>query len=174
MFLTGKQVYNNNNACLKSYVQNLYGHVRYVISTYCSFRYGRKFASILSLVSEVVFVALSTVSSQVWMFIVFRFFIGTAVGGTMLCCYVIIIELSGKSFRPYMTGLIELSYILSYFTLPMIAYFLRDWRHLQWATSLPWVFVIFYYFLVPESPRWLITMGQKDKASKILTYIAKK
>lgn len=92
----------------------------------------------------------------------------------MLCCYVIIIELSGKSFRPYMTGLIELSYILSYFTLPIIAYFLRDWRHLQWTTSLPWVFVIFYYFLVPESPRWLITMGQKDKASKILTYIAKK
>ncbi|CAH2084663.1 unnamed protein product [Euphydryas editha] len=143
-----------------------YGHV--------SDRYGRKFASILSLVSEVVFVALSTVSSQVWMFIVFRFFIGTAVGGTMLCCYVIVIELSGKSFRPYMTGLIELSYILSYFTLPIIAYFLRDWRQLQWATSLPWVFVILYYFLVPESPRWLITMGQKEKATEILTYIAKK
>ncbi|XP_046977704.1 organic cation transporter protein-like [Vanessa cardui] len=135
-------------------------------------RYGRKFACLLALTSEIVFVALSAASSELWMFIVARFFIGTAVGGTMLCCYIIIIELSGKSFRPYLTGLIEISYILGYFTLPMIAYYLRDWRHLQLATSVPWVFVMLYYYLIPESPRWLITMGQKERAIQILTHIA--
>ncbi|XP_047531120.1 organic cation transporter protein-like [Vanessa atalanta] len=143
-----------------------YGHL--------SDRYGRKVACLLALISEIVFVALSAASSELWMFIVARFFIGTAVGGTMLCCYIIIIELSGKSFRPYLTGLIEISYISSYFTLPMIAYYLRDWRHLQLATSVPWAFVILYYYLIPESPRWLITIGQKERAVQILTYIANK
>ncbi|CAH2084667.1 unnamed protein product [Euphydryas editha] len=144
----------------------IYGHV--------SDRYGRKFASLLSLASQVVFVPLSSLSSELWMFIVLRFFIGTATGGTILCCYIIIVELGGKSFRPYLTGFIEIPYILGYITLPIIAYYIRDWRQLQMVTSLPWIFVIFYYFLIPESPRWLITMGYNKKAVEVLTHMAKK
>ena len=30
-----------------------------------------------------------------------------------------------------------------------------------------------YFFLVPESPRWLISKGQTEKAEKILKKIAK-
>ncbi|XP_045769654.1 organic cation transporter protein-like [Maniola jurtina] len=143
-----------------------YGHL--------SDRYGRKLACLLALFCEVLFVALSAAVPKFWMFVVFRFLIGTAVGGSMLCCYVYVVELSGKSFRPYLTALMEISYLVSYFTLPIIAYFLRDWRHLQMATSLPWSFVLFYYFLIPESPRWLLTTGKKEKAIEVLTYIAKK
>ncbi|XP_072932788.1 organic cation transporter-like protein [Epargyreus clarus] len=143
-----------------------YGHV--------SDRYGRKIAVLLSLLSEVVFVAISAVVPEFWIFMVCRFLIGTAVGGTMLCCYVMIIEISGKSFRPYLPGLIELPYSISYASLAVIAYFLRDWRHLQLATSLPWLFVLFYYWLIPESPRWLITTGKRQQAIDLLTYIAKK
>lgn len=137
-------------------------------------RYGRKIACLLAMLSQVMFNALSVAATEFWMFVIFRFLIGAAVGGVMLCCYVMIIEISGKSFRPYLTGMIEISYIICYFTLPIIAYFLRDWRQLQLATSLPWCFVVFYYFLIPESPRWLITMGHKEKAIDLLTNIAKR
>lgn len=137
-------------------------------------RYGRKLAVILALFAEVIFAGLSAAVPKFWMFVVLRFFIGTALGGGMLCCYVLMIELSGKSFRPYLTALLEISYILSYISLPILAYFLREWRHLQLATSLPWLFVISYYFLIPESPRWLITTGQTEQAIQVLAYIAKK
>ncbi|CAH2238397.1 jg21102 [Pararge aegeria aegeria] len=143
-----------------------YGHV--------SDRYGRKTACLLALFCEVLFTALSAAVPKFWMFVVFRFLIGTALGGTMLCCYVFLIELSGTSFRPYITALVEISYISSYLSLPIIAYFVREWRYLQLATSLPWSFVLLYYYLVPESPRWLITTGKKEKAIEVLTYIAKK
>ncbi|XP_023954319.1 organic cation transporter protein [Bicyclus anynana] len=143
-----------------------YGHI--------SDRYGRKLACVMALVCEVLFSALSAAVTEFWMFVVLRFIIGTGLGGTMLCCYVILIELSGKSFRPYLSALMEISYVLSYFTLPIIAYFVRDWRHLQLVTSLPWSFVLLYYFLIPESPRWLITTGKKEKAIEVLTYIANK
>ncbi|XP_045769659.1 organic cation transporter protein-like [Maniola jurtina] len=143
-----------------------YGHI--------SDRYGRRIACTLALFSEVLFVALSAAASKLWIFIVLRFFIGTAVGGTMLCCFVILVELSGKSFRPFITSLSEVSYLISYFTLPIIAYFLRDWRQLQMATSLPWIFVVFYYYLIPESPRWLITRGKMEEAIETLTRIARR
>lgn len=137
-------------------------------------RYGRKIVVLISLFLEVVFVAISAVIPNLWLFLVFRFLIGVAVGGTMLCCYVLIIELCGKSFRPYASGLQEMPFLISYISLPIIAYFVREWRQLQLVTSVPWIIVIAYYWLIPESPRWLITVGRKREAIAILTHIAKR
>lgn len=129
---------------------------------------------LISLFLEVVFVAISAAVTEFWMFIVCRFLIGTMVGGTMLSCYVLVIELCGKSFRPYMSGLSEVSLMLSYISLPIIAYFVREWRTLQLVTSLPWIIVAVYYWLIPESPRWLISVGKRKEAIAVLTKIAKK
>ncbi|CAH0586908.1 unnamed protein product [Chrysodeixis includens] len=145
-----------------------------LIFGYFSDRYGRKIVVLISLFLEVLFVALSAVIPNLWLFLVFRFLIGAAVGGTMLCCYVLIIELCGKSFRPYASGLQEIPFLVSYISLPIIAYFVRDWRPLQLVTSVPWVVVIAYYWLIPESPRWLITVGRKREAIDILTHIARR
>ncbi|XP_045523502.1 organic cation transporter protein-like [Pieris brassicae] len=143
-----------------------YGHI--------SDRYGRRPAILLAFASQLLFVSTSAVVPYLWMFIVCRFLIGISCGGSLICCYVMIMELSGKTFRPYLTGLIEIAYTLSYATLPGIAYFVRDWNYLQLSTSLPWLFVLLYYNFLPESPRWLITMGRKEEAVEVLTYIAKK
>lgn len=123
---------------------------------------------------QIIFIICSAVAPTFWMFLVFRFLIGTSIGGVMLCSFVLLIEMSGKSFRPYAMGLEEVSFILGYFTLPIIAYFVRDWRYLQLVTSVPWVITWSYFWLIPESPRWLITAGKKQEAIELLTYIAKK
>lgn len=138
------------------------------------FRYGRKQAALLATILEIAFIVCSAVIPELWMFLVFRFLIGTSVGGVMLCFYVLIIELTGKSFRPYSTGLQELALVIGYFTLPIIAYFVRYWRQLQLVTSIPWVISVALYFMIPESPRWLITRGRKKEAIELLTRIATK
>ncbi|XP_068617442.1 uncharacterized protein [Battus philenor] len=145
-----------------------------LIYGYISDRFGRKNASCLSFTTCVIFAAVSAVVPEIWMFLICRFLIGTSVGGTMLCTYVLMMELSGKSFRPFLIGLFEISYITGYFSLPIIAYFVREWRYLQLVTSVPWVFVILTYWLLPESPRWLITISKKKEAIDILTTIAKR
>ncbi|XP_053604363.1 organic cation transporter protein-like [Plodia interpunctella] len=145
-----------------------------LIFGYVSDRYGRKLAVLLSLFLEAAFVAMSGLVPEFWMFLVCRFLIGAAVGGTMLCGYVLFIELCGKSFRPYVIGLHEISFILGYLLLPIIAYFVRDWRNLQLVTSVPWLMVIVYYWLIPESPRWMITVGKRKEAITLLEFIAKK
>ncbi|XP_014369567.2 organic cation transporter protein [Papilio machaon] len=141
---------------------------------YISDRYGRKIATCLAFTTTVIFVIISAVVPEIWMFLVCRFLIGTGVGGTMLCSYILVIELSGKSFRAYLTGLFEISYLTGYLVHPIIAYYVREWRYLQLVTSVPWVFVLLNFWLLPESPRWLITMGKKEEAISILTTIAKR
>lgn len=138
------------------------------------FRYGRRPTTLLAFASQIVVVFTSALVPYLWMFIVCRFLMGLSCGGTLVCCYVMIMELSGSTFRPYLTGLIEIAYTLAYATIPIIAYFVRDWQYLQLSTSLPWLFVLLYYNFLPESPRWLITMGKHEEAVKVLTYIAKK
>lgn len=127
----------------------------------------------MSFFMEPATVALSALVPQFWMFVVCRFLIGTGLGGSMLGCYVLLIELSGKSFRSYSTGLNETAHILGYIVLPLVAYFVRDWRRLQLVTSVPWLLVIVCYWFLPESPRWLITVGKKDEAISLLMKIAK-
>ncbi|KAJ8723271.1 hypothetical protein PYW08_003183 [Mythimna loreyi] len=144
----------------------IFGHV--------SDRYGRKPVVLLTLILDVVFVVLSAVVPNFWMFLSCRFLNGVSIGGSMLACYVLIVELSGKSFRAYVSGFMYITLILTYLTLPIIAYFIRDWRELQLVTSVPWAIVILYYWLLPESPRWLITVGKKKEAIYILTHIAKR
>lgn len=137
-------------------------------------RYGRKIAVVLALFLEAVFVTLSAFVTDYWMFMVSRFLIGTALGGTMLCCFVLLVELSGRTMRPYIMGLCEVPYVSGYVALPIIAYFVREWRPLQLVTGAPWLLTLAFYWMLPESPRWLITVGKKKQAIELLTYIAKK
>ncbi|KAJ2951121.1 hypothetical protein O0L34_g5509 [Tuta absoluta] len=141
---------------------------------YVSDKYGRKIAAVSAMFFTGFFGTIAALSPNLWLFIVCRFFIGMSVGGTMLSAYVLVIELSGKSFRPYVIGLEGIAYVISYFVQPIIAYYVREWRHLLLVTSVPWLLIISYYWLIPESPRWLITVGKKKEAIEILTFIAKK
>lgn len=57
--------------------------------------------------------------------------------------------------------------------LSAITYLVRDWVHLTIATSLPFVLYYFYWFVLPESPRWLLAKGRFEEASKILETLAR-
>lgn len=54
-----------------------------------------------------------------------------------------------------------------------LTYLVRDWRHLSLATSVPFFLYFFYWFVLPESPRWLLSKGKFENASKILEKLAK-
>ncbi|XP_059146451.1 organic cation transporter protein-like [Physella acuta] len=52
--------------------------------------------------------------------------------------------------------------------LPVLAFYLRHWRSLQLAAS-SWTFIfVIYYWLIPESPRWLITKERYGEAEIII------
>lgn len=63
---------------------------------------------------------------------------------------------------------------MGYMILPILAYFIRDWRDLQLAISLPSVGLLITWCYLPESPRWLIRKGKWGQAEYILHKAAQK
>lgn len=64
-------------------------------------------------------------------------------------------------------------YTLGLILLSLVTYLLRDWRSLALATSLPFFFYYFYWFVLPESPRWLLMREKLEEANKVLKTIAR-
>ena len=56
--------------------------------------------------------------------------------------------------------------------LPGVAYYVREWRHLQLILSAPSVILFVTWFFCPESPRWLLRKGKVEEAEAILRQAA--
>ena len=55
----------------------------------------------------------------------------------------------------------------------LLAYLLRSWWKLQLSFAVFSLLLSVYYFLVPESPRWLLENGKSSEAKEVLLKIAK-
>ncbi|GFS09521.1 organic cation transporter protein [Elysia marginata] len=93
-------------------------------------------------------------------------------GGSMSALYVVLfvigMEFVGPKKRVYAGYIITMFFAVGVILLVIAAYFIRNWQHLQFAiTSISIIFVA-YYWLVPESPRWLFNKGRYSEAEVIL------
>jgi len=50
---------------------------------------------------------------------------------------------------------------------------LRNWYSLSLATSVPFILLFSYYWIIPESPRWLLSKNRIDEAEVIVQSMAK-
>lgn len=64
-----------------------------------------------------------------------------------------------------MSVIFHLPYNIGHALLPLVAYYIRHWRYLQIAVSLPsFVMLPFVYWALPESPRWYLAVGKTAQA----------
>lgn len=54
-----------------------------------------------------------------------------------------------------------------------IAYVIHDWRYLQLAISLPSLIFLGYWWIIPESTRWLLAHNRNEEAVRIVSKVAK-
>ncbi|CAD7092117.1 unnamed protein product [Hermetia illucens] len=135
---------------------------------------GRRPPFLAAIVLQLVAGTLAAFAPWFWLFCILRFITAAATGGTMCTGLVIVMEIIGKKWRELFSVLYQVPFFLGHLCLPLAAYFFRDWHHFQLAISLPVVLLLSYYWLVPESPRWLFTVGKLDEASKILQKAAER
>ena len=75
--------------------------------------------------------------------------------------FVIAVEYSGEKFTMFIGIVIAIPFAIGELILGLEAYYIRDWVTLQTVSCVPWVILIpILWFLVPESPRWLIANGR--------------
>lgn len=108
------------------------------------------------------------------MFTILRFLLAVATGGTMVSSFVLTMEIIGAKYRDTVGIIYQIPFNLGHLTLPLFGYFLRDWNTFQLAISLPSILFLSYYFLLPESPRWLLTAGKAKEATIIMETAAKR
>ncbi|XP_064098433.1 organic cation transporter protein-like [Macrobrachium nipponense] len=105
-------------------------------------------------------------------YIIFRFLIQATEAGVYMSCFVLAMELCSVHERTHLGGLFPIPWALGYMALPSICLLVQKWRKLQVALSVPAFFFLAYFWLLPESPRWLILRGKYAEALKVLKWAA--
>lgn len=88
--------------------------------------------------------------------------------------YLKIVFVLGIKWRTPIGILYQIPFNLGHLLLAPIGYYLRDWKYQQLTISLPSIILLSYYFILPESPRWLLAINKTDRAIDVLETIAKK
>ena len=77
--------------------------------------------------------------------------------GTYVVAFVMVIENTGLKFTMFVGIVLNIPFAIGELILGIEAIFIRDWRTLHIASSLPWIILVpVIWFFVPETARWLI------------------
>ena len=140
---------------------------------YLSDKFGRKVSFFISLIVIAVFGILSGLVTDYWSFVLLRCVVGACTSGVFLVAYVLAMEMVGPKYRVMAGTLCQYYYTFGYLVMALVAYLLNhNWHYLQIALSAPCVLFLSYWWIVPESVRWLISKEQYEEAKQQLTKVA--
>ncbi|XP_047457091.1 solute carrier family 22 member 5-like [Mugil cephalus] len=154
---------------LTSLVYFLGGLCGCFVSGQLSDRFGRKpvlfgAIAVLSVFSSAVAFAPS------WpVFTVLFFMLGFGQLSSFIVIFVLGSEILMGPTRVFFSNLcLPFVYVFGMMMLPGTAYLVRNWRHLSLIMAVPGLACFPFWWLIPESPRWLVSRGRLHEADFIL------
>ncbi|XP_063529881.1 carcinine transporter [Cydia strobilella] len=136
-------------------------------------RIGRKKSFFTCLTTLLVGSISTAYAHEYWVWVLARVIVGLTIPAVYQIPFIISLELAGPNYRSFVTVMTCIFYTLGLILLSGVTYFLRDWRSLALATSVPFLFYYLYWFVLPESPRWLLMRERFEEANDILKTIAR-
>jgi sugar porter (SP) family MFS transporter len=142
-------------------------------------KYGRRpglmIAASIFLVSSIAM----AFSSTRGVFIGARFVAGIGVGMASMLSPLYIAEIAPAKIRGRMVAINQLTIVIGILVTNIVNYSLRDygvdaWRWMVGLGAVPSLLFLVGVAWLPESPRWLLSMGRQEKAAFILTRIGGK
>ncbi|KAG8011506.1 Solute carrier family 22 member 2 [Nibea albiflora] len=140
---------------------------------YFADRFGRKLTLLMSNVVNLVSGILLAVVPSYVSILVLRSIFAFGVKGGWMTAYVMLTEIVGMEYRRTVGILFQMFFSVGNLLLPLLAYYITDWRWLQVVISAPYLFFLSYHWFMPESPRWLASQKKYSKALKITEAMAK-
>ncbi|CAG00534.1 unnamed protein product, partial [Tetraodon nigroviridis] len=136
-------------------------------------RYGRRMLLIISYLLMAISGTCAAFSTSFPLYCVFRFGCGMALSGQALNSFSLIIEWIPTRTRTVVGTITGYSYTFGQLILAGLAYFIRDWRWLTLAVSLPYYVFFLYSWWFHESSRWLVHNNQCEHAIRNLQSVSK-
>ncbi|XP_030837698.1 organic cation transporter protein [Strongylocentrotus purpuratus] len=134
--------------------------------------YGRKTVLIVSFIGEGICGLVVAFLYNYYAFVSVWFLVGMFENGINIVEYVLVVEMFTPKKRTLAACINNISWGLGVTLLAPIAWLLKDWRWMQIAISIPCFLAIFYYWLIHESVRWLLSRGRTSDAQKVVEKIA--
>ncbi|XP_034961302.1 organic cation/carnitine transporter 2 isoform X1 [Zootoca vivipara] len=145
------------------------------VSGQLSDRFGRKNVLFVTMGVQTGFSFLQIFSTSWEMFSILFLIGGIGQISNYVAAFVLGTEILGKSIRIiYCTFGVCIFYAFGYMLLPLCAYFIRDWRMLLVALTIPGLLYVPLWWFIPESPRWLLSQGRIKEAEDIIRKAARK
>lgn len=141
---------------------------------YIADRFGRKLCLLATTLISAISGVLTAVAPDYISLLLFRLLQGLVSKGSWITGYTLITEFVGPGYRRTVGVLYQTAFTVGLVLLSGLAYVIPQWRWLQMTVSLPTFLFILYYWLVPESPRWLLSQKRNTQAIKIMDHIAQK
>ncbi|XP_015260144.1 PREDICTED: solute carrier family 22 member 7-like [Cyprinodon variegatus] len=136
-------------------------------------KFGRKYMLLVALIGSTLLGTTSAFSTSYVMFAVSRALSGFCLSGLSIIGLVLGIEWIDIKHRTFTGTIMSLSWSVGNMLLALMAYFIRDWRHLTLAVTVPCGVAIVCCWWLPESARWLLANGRTEEAKKYLVQCAK-
>ncbi len=149
--------------------------------------FGRKPLLLMSAVFFVISAWGSGIAGTTNEFIIYRILGGLAVGAASVMAPAYISEIAPPHLRGRLTSIQQVAIIVGLTAAFVSNYFIvkvagdstaefmmgfEAWRWMFWVELIPAAIFFFALFLIPESPRYLVSAGKKDEAHGVLTRLA--
>ncbi|KAG7188844.1 hypothetical protein KM043_008450 [Ampulex compressa] len=136
-------------------------------------RIGRRLSFFTCLATLITGGFLTFMSNSFWTWAATRVVVGLTIPAIYQIPFIISLELVGPNYRSFVTVMTCSFYTMGLCMLAGVTYLIRDWRTLAITTSAPFLLYFFYWWFLPESPRWLLAKGRLGEANDILETLAR-
>ncbi|CAL4083607.1 unnamed protein product, partial [Meganyctiphanes norvegica] len=135
-------------------------------------KYGRRKTTMISVSVSMLCAILASIVPAFEAFLALRFIVAAMGAGMMVTNFVLVMELVEPDARSSTGMWYAIPYGLGISTVSMLSYFIRSWRFLQLTLGCTSAILLLYYWLLPESPRWLMSKGRPNEALDVLKRVA--
>ncbi|XP_052553540.1 solute carrier family 22 member 23 isoform X2 [Tympanuchus pallidicinctus] len=135
---------------------------------------GRRPILLFSVIFILIFGLSVALSVNVTMFSTLRFFEGFCLAGIVLSLYALRIELCPPSHRFMITMVASFIEMAGQFLMPGLAALCRDWQVLQAVIICPFLLMLLYWVIFPESLRWLMATQQFEASKELILQLTRK
>lgn len=134
-------------------------------------RFGRRTVFFGSMFGVALFGAVGALSPSVHWYNALRFFTCICIAGIQTSSAALLAEILNPRYRTFLNLGYTAGFAIPTLFLPGVAYLLGNWKLLQLVAALSALACAPFMLVIQESPRWLITTHQEEKAERAIRKI---
>ncbi|KAL1431771.1 hypothetical protein MTO96_013875 [Rhipicephalus appendiculatus] len=150
------------------------GHDRNAFPTVLIYQWGRKKSFLLTITVSLVGGIGAAFPVTYEGYIAWRGVVGMTYPAIFQTPFIMSMEIMSPEKRTFAGMFVCAVYGVALMSLAGVAYLLRSWFAVAVATSLPFVVLLAMWWLIPESPRWLLSQNRLAEAEILVQKIAKR